>query len=71
MGARFVNEKYKKWVEETHIPQEVKNFLDAICKHIGIDTPEEEVIEIINRGGYVCGYMKGFRFSCCTSSIED
>ena len=71
MKEVFNQERFDKWQEETHIPKEVIDFLDAICKKIGIDTPEEETIVLRNRGGYVYGYMKGFSISYCTSSLED
>lgn len=71
MKEVFNQERFDKWEEETHIPKEVMDFLDAICKKIGISTPEEETIVLRNRGGHVYGYMKGFSISYCTSSYED
>lgn len=71
MGAKFNQERFSKWEEETHIPQEVMNMLSFICEKIGIEDVEEETITIRNRGGWTIGYAKGFTMSYCTSSLED
>ena len=67
----FNQEKFDKWEEETHIPQDVMGMLSFICEKIGIDEVEEETISIYNRGGWVVGYAKGFTISYCTSSLAD
>lgn len=71
MGARFNQQKFNKWEEETHIPQDVMSMLSFICEKIGIEEIEEKTINIRNRGGWVVGYAKGFTISYCTSSLED
>lgn len=67
----FNQEKFDKWKEETHIPQDVMGMLSFICEKIGICEIEEETIRIYNRGGWVVGYAKGFTISYCTSSLAD
>lgn len=78
--AKFNREAFEKWEEETHIPQEVKKIVNAVMTELGMepafDTDDdgglmEETVTIRNRGGYVCGYGKGFSLSYRTSSMID
>lgn len=78
--ARFNSEAFTKWENETHIPQEVKRIVNVVMAEFNL-TPAfgtdengnftEETITIYNRGGYACGYGKGFTLSYCTSSYEN
>lgn len=68
---RFNEDLFEKWKNETQIPDDVLDVLNAVCKHIGIDEPYIETIYLRNRGGYIYGYAKGFTLTHCTSSLTD
>ena len=69
MARHFNDEKFEKWEEETHIPEDVMKIVDAVCKEIGISV-YEKTVTYYNRGGYPYAYAKGFQVSYCTSSYE-
>ena len=64
------SERFAKWEEETHIPEDVMKMVNIVCEQLGIYV-EETTIEHRNRGGYLYGFSKGFVLSHCTSSLED
>jgi hypothetical protein len=69
---RFDNEKFQKWQEETHIPDDIMGMVKHVCEKIGIMMPmEEETITYKNRGGYAYAFGKGFTLEYRTSSYED
>lgn len=63
-------ERYDKWEEEVHIPQDIMAIVDAVCEKIGI-VVEETVVSYINRGGWRYAVAKGFEITHCTSSLAD
>ena len=63
-------ERFEKWENETHIPEDVMKMVEIVSKQIGVCV-EETTIEHRNRGGYIYGFSKGFVLSHCTSSLED
>lgn len=67
---RFMRERFEEWENNTHIPKEVMDMVCLIADKIGIGSIFEDTITIRNRGGYICGYGKGFTLSYCTSSYE-
>lgn len=78
--AKFNVDAYNKWDNETHIPEEVKKIVNAVMTELGFglafykdedNSLMEETITIYNRGGYACGYGKGFSLSYCTSSYAN
>lgn len=64
------SERFAKWEEETHIPEDVMKMVEIVCDQLGIYV-EETTIEHRNRGGYIYGFSKGFVLSHCTSSYAD
>jgi hypothetical protein len=68
---RFDNEKFQKWQEETHIPDDIMGMVKHVCEKIGIEVPEEETITYKNRGGYAYAFGKGFTLEYRTSSYEE
>lgn len=48
MAARWNQERYNKWDEETHIPVEVMTIVNAVCEKIGMCV-EEEIVLFRNR----------------------
>lgn len=64
------SERFEKWDNETHIPEDVMKMVDIVCEQLGIYV-EETVITHRNRGGFPYAYSKGFIISHCTSSYED
>lgn len=69
---KFNQDKFNKWEDETHIPQDIMTMVNFIAEKIGHDGGiEEETIVIRNRGGHVIGYAKGFSITHCTSSNAD
>ena len=78
--AKFNMSAFREWENETHIPQEVKKIVNAVMTELELgfafQTDDdgsliEETITIFNRGGYACGYGKGFSLTYCTSSMAD
>ena len=67
---KFDYKKFAKWENETHIPKEVMDIVNAVAEKIGCGMVDEQTIEIFNRGGQVVGYAKGFSLTHCTSSYE-
>jgi hypothetical protein len=67
----FNQKRFDKWDEETHIPESIMNMVEWIAEKIGCEPPCEQIVELINRGGWPYAYGKGFTISYCTSSIED
>ena len=65
------NKAFRKWEDETHIPETIMTMVNAIAKQVGCGEVEEETIDILNRGGQVIGYAKGFSLTHCTSSLAD
>ena len=68
--GKWNSERFEKWENETHIPEDVMKMVEIVSKQIGVCV-EETTIEHRNRGGYIYGFSKGFVLSHCTSSIED
>ena len=68
--CKWNSERFEKWENETHIPEDVMKMVEIVSKQIGVCV-EETTIEHRNRGGYIYGFSKGFVLSHCTSSIED
>lgn len=68
---KFDYEKFDKWEEETHIPQDIFNMVNFIAEKVGCGEVVEETIRIYNRGGQVVGYGKGFSLVHCTSSYAE
>ena len=68
--GKWNSERFEKWENETHIPEDVMKMVEIVSKQIGICV-EETTIEHRNRGGYIYGFSKGFVLSHCTSSLED
>ncbi len=69
---KFDNDKFEKWVNETHIPADIMTMVNYIAEKIGHEGGiDEETISIYNRGGLVIGYAKGFTITHCTSSYAD
>lgn len=67
---KFNYEKFEKWEENTHIPEDVMKMVEIVSQQIGIGV-WEETITYRNRGGYAYAYAKGFRLTHCTSSLAD
>lgn len=63
-------ERFKKWENETHIPEDVQTMVDIVCEKLGIDV-EETTIEHRSVYGVLCGFSKGYVISHCTSSYAD
>jgi hypothetical protein len=70
MSRQFDYEKFEKWENETHIPEDVMAMVDIVCKELGIPVVEE-TLKYKNRGGYTYAYCKGFILSQCTSSLAN
>lgn len=70
MKRRWNDEAFRKWEEETHIPEDVMKMVEIVCKQIGIEV-YEKTIEYHNRGGHIYAFAKGFELAHCTSSYED
>lgn len=68
--GKWNSERFEKWENETHIPEDVMKMVEIVSEQIGICV-EETTIEHRDRGGYIYGFSKGFVLSHCTSSIED
>lgn len=66
---RWNSERFEKWENETHIPEDVMKMVNIVCEQIGIAV-YEKTIEYRNRGGYIYAFAKGFEISHCTSSYE-
>ena len=67
---KWNSERFEKWENETHIPEDVMKMVEIVSEQIGVCV-EETTIEHRNRGGYIYGFSKGFVLSHCTSSYED
>lgn len=67
---KFDSKKFAKWENETHIPREIMDIVNAVADKIGCGEVEERTITIYNRGGQVVGWAKGFSLTHCTSSYE-
>ena len=63
-------ERFKKWENETHIPEDVQKMVDIVCEKLGIDV-EETTIEHRSVYGVLYGFSKGYVISHCTSSLAD
>lgn len=68
--GEFDYDRFYRWEDETHIPEKIMTMINAIAEKVGCGELYEETIRIYNRGGYVCGYGKGFSLVHCTSSYE-
>lgn len=67
---KFIHIKFRKWEENTHIPEEIMDVVNFIAEKIGHGGGiEEQTVTLYNRGGYP--YAKGFRIIHCTSSYAD
>lgn len=64
------SERFEKWENETHIPEDVMEMVDIVCDHLGIYV-EETTIEHQSVYGIPIGFSKGFVLSHCTSSYAD
>lgn len=71
MARRTWNsERFEKWENETHIPEDVQKMVDIVCEQLGIDV-EETTIEHQSVFGVLYGFSKGYVLSHCTSSLAD
>lgn len=68
--GKWNSERFEKWENETHIPEDVMKMVEIVSGQFGVCV-EETTIEHRDRGGYIYGFSKGFVLSHCTSSIED
>lgn len=66
---KWNSERFAKWEEETHIPEDVMKMVNIVCDQIGIYV-EETTIEHRSVFGILYGFSKGFTISHCTSSYE-
>ena len=64
-------ERFRKWEEDTHIPERVMDMVNFIAEKVGCGFIDEKTITLRNRGGYTYAYVKGFSLTHCTSSYED
>lgn len=64
------SDRFAKWQEETHIPEDVMKMVEMIAEKIGISV-EETTVDYKNVWGDNIGVAKGFQLSHCTSSYED
>ena len=64
------SERFAKWEEETHIPEDVMKMVKMIAEEIGIYV-EETTVDYKNVWGDNIGVAKGFQLSYCTSSLAD
>lgn len=70
MARRHWNdERFEKWENETHIPEDIMKMVNIVCEQLGIYV-EETTIEHRNRFNLLIGFSKGFTLSHCTSSYE-
>lgn len=67
MAARWNQQRYEEWIENTHIPEDVMTIVNAVCEKIGIYV-EEDVVLYRNIYGEPYASAKGFHISHCTSS---
>lgn len=67
---KFNYEKFEKWEENTHIPEDVMKMVEIVSQQLDIPLGEETV-SYRNRGGYEYAYAKGFSITHCTSSLAD
>lgn len=70
MARHFDDEKFEKWENETHIPEDVMKMVEIVTNQLGIYV-EETTVTYRNRGGYPYAYAKGFIVSYRTSSYAD
>lgn len=67
---KWNSERFEKWENETHIPEDVQKMVDIVCDHLGIWV-EEITIEHHSVWGVPIGFSKGYVLSHCTSSLAD
>ena len=67
---KWNSERFEKWEEETHIPEDVQRMVDIVCDKLGIYV-EETTIEHRSVFGVLIGFSKGYVISHCTSSLAD
>ena len=64
------SERFAKWKEGTHIPEDVMKMVEMIAEKIGISV-YETTVDYRDVWDDIIGVAKGFQLSYCTSSIED
>ncbi len=67
----FDDERFGKWEDDTHIPEDVMGMVQFIAEKVGCGPIEEKTITLYSRGGWTYAYAKGFTLTHCTSSMED
>lgn len=78
----MASQTFEQWRNTNQIPDQVKTIVNAVLKECGyqeafnfdfIEEGEsnEELITLVNRGGYPYGYGKGFSMEYCTSSYAN
>lgn len=67
---KWNSDRFAKWQEETHIPEDVMQMVEMIAEQIGISV-NETTVDYRNVWGDTIGVAKGFTLSHCTSSLED
>lgn len=67
--AKWNEERFEKWENETHIPEDVMKMVEMVTDQLGVYV-EETVVRYRNRFDEVYAYAKGFQISHCTSSYE-
>ena len=78
----MASQTFEQWRNTNQIPDQVKTIVNAVLKECGyheafnfdfIEEGEsnEELITLVNRGGYAYGYGKGFSIEYCTSSYAN